>query len=203
MNRHIGLPLRLVAAAALCLALHAAPALSAGGTSDSDATAVVDRVIDTVQKASPSDRAKVTGTIRSSFDIEAIAKTIVGKYWLTASDGQRAEFMDALLSATVVVILDRLQERRGLDIDLGKVRHSQNGDFLVPTKVTKQDGRIVNVVWRLRRCSAGVCIVDLIVDGASMALQRRDEAAGILSANGGAIGELSLRLRAQPTHPFN
>ena len=36
-----------------------------------------------------------------------------------------------------------------------------------------------------------------------MAIQRRDEAAAILSANNGAIDELSRRLRANPTHPFN
>jgi len=35
------------------------------------------------------------------------------------------------------------------------------------------------------------------------AIELRDEAAPILSANGGAIGELSLRLRARPAHPFN
>ena len=35
-----------------------------------------------------------------------------------------------------------------------------------------------------------------------MAIQRRDKAAAILSANDGVIDELSLRLRAHPTHPF-
>lgn len=195
--------LRLLAAVALWSALTASPALSSGGGGDSGAIAVVTRVIDTLQKASPSDRAKATRTLRSSFDIEAIAKTIVGKYWSTASVRQKTEFMDALLSATVTVILERLEERRDLDLHIGKVRHSQNGDTLVATKVTKLNGRVVNILWRLRPCPPSLCVVDLIVDGASMAFQRRDEAAAILSANGGAIGELSLRLRAHPTHPFN
>jgi hypothetical protein len=35
-----------------------------------------------------------------------------------------------------------------------------------------------------------------------MAIQRRDEAAAVLSANSGVIGELSRRLRANPINPF-
>ena len=196
----------LAAVLALCLALQASPAASTEGDDADDqlgAIAVVSGVIAAVQTASPADPDEAAGAVRDSFDIEAIAKTIAGKSWSTATGRQKTEFKDALLSATVANIFERLKERRDLPVDIGKVRGLANGDTLVSTRLTKLDGRVVRLDWRLRPCPAGLCVVDLIVDGASMAIELRDEAAAILSANGGAIGELSLRLRARPAHPFN
>ena len=123
--------------------------------------------------------------------------------WPSATGKQKTEFKDALLSATVANIFERLKERRDVDVDIGKVRRLSNRDTLVSTTLTKLDGHVVRLDWRLRSCPVGLCVVDLFVNGASMAIELRDEAAPILSANGGAIGELSLRLRARPAHPFN
>jgi ABC-type transporter MlaC component len=140
--------------------------------------------------------------IRNSFDFEAIAKTIAGKYWSGASSRQKVEFVNALMHATIATMFDWLKQRRNLDVDVGEVRHAK-GDTLVSTKVTKRDGRVVRVDWRLRPCATGFCVVDLIVDGGSMAIQLRDQAAAILSANGGGLSALTKRLRSRPTHPFS
>ena len=164
---------------------------------------MVSGVIAAVQSASPADPGEAAETVRNSFDIETIAKTIVGDSWSHATGKQKTEFKDALLSATVANIFERLKERRDLHVDIGKVRGISNGDTLVSTRLIKLDGRVVRLDWRLRPCATGLCVVDLYVDGASMAIELRDEAAPILTANGGAIGELSLRLRARPAHPFN
>jgi ABC-type transporter MlaC component len=177
------------------------PASAAVGavTADTSAAAAVSRVVNTLETSS---HGRAAGVIRSSFDINAIAQTIAGKYWSTATPRQRAEFAQALLSATIANIFVQLGDRRSLDIDVGRVRRIAKGDALVSTKVTKRDGRVYRVDWRLRPCAAGLCIVDILVDGGSMAIQLRDRAAPFLSANGGGISELSHRLRANPTHPF-
>jgi ABC-type transporter MlaC component len=188
---------------AVWLALQGSPAASADVDDDLSAVATVSNVIEVVQNATPEDRAAAAGSLGSSFDIQAIAKIITGSAWTTASARQKSEFLDALLNATMTIIFERMSERRNAGIDFGKVRHLPNGDTLVDTKVARPNGRVVDLGWRLRPCAANLCIVDLIVDGGSMALQLRDEAAPILNANGGAIGELSLRLRYTPTHPFN
>lgn len=187
---------------ALSLILQAGPSLGFKG-GDSGATAVVSRIIDAVKKVPPSDRAKAARVGRTSFDVMVIAKTILGRYWSTASAREKAEFIDALSSAMLINVFDLLEKRGRLDIAIGKTRSTLNGDSIVETKVTEPNGRIVKVDWRLRPCAYDLCVVDLIVNGASMAIQRRDEAAAVLSANGGAIDELSRRLRANPTHPFN
>jgi len=187
---------------ALSLTLQAAPALGFEG-GDSGASAVVSRIIDAAEKVPPSDRAKAARVGRTSFDVMAIAKTILGRYWSTASAREKAEFIDAVSSAMLINVFDLLEKRGRPDIAVGKTRNTLNGDSIVGTKVTEPSGRMVKVDWRLRPCAYGLCVVDLIVNGASMVIQRRDEAAAVLSANGGAIDELSRRLRANPTHPFN
>lgn len=187
---------------ALVLTVSARPVLCLE-TSDPGARAALSRILETLKTVPLSDRAEIARLGRTSFDAAAIAKTILGKYWPTASARARAEFVDALSSAMLINVIDLVEKHGRFDLDLGKVRKTMNGDAIVEGSVTKPDGRIVEVDWRLRPCAYGRCVVDVIVNGVSMAIQRRDEAAAILSANNGAIDELSRRLRANPTHPFN
>ena len=187
---------------ALSVVLQTAPVLGFEG-GDPGASAVVSRIIDSIRKAPPSDRAEAARLGRTSFDVAAIAQTILGRYWPTASAGEKAEFIDALSSAMLANVFDLLEKHGRVGIAVGKARSISNGDSIVLTVVTEPSGRMVNIDWRLRPCAQGFCVVDLIVNGASAAIHRRDEAAAILSANHGAIDELSRRLRANPTNPFN
>jgi phospholipid transport system substrate-binding protein len=170
---------------------------------DPGAAAVVSRIIDAAKQGSLHDDAEAAPLARTSFDVAAIAKTILGIYWPTASARAKAEFIDALSSAMLANVFNLLEKHDGLDIAVGKTRGISNGDSLVETTMTETSGRVVNVDWRLRPCTYSLCVVDLIVNGASMAIQRRDEATAILTANNGVIDELSRRLRANPTNPFN
>ena len=187
---------------ALALVLQTAP-VSGTEADDLCASAVVSRIIDAVNAAQFSDRADADRIGRTSFDVKAIAKTILGKYWPTASAREKARFIDTLSGAVRISVFELIKKHNGLDIAVDKTRNTLNGDSIVETNVTKTSGDMVKVDWRLRPCAYGLCIVDLIVNGASVAIQLRDEAAPILSANNGAIDELSRRLLANPTHPFN
>jgi phospholipid transport system substrate-binding protein len=186
----------------LSVVLQTAPVLGLEG-GDPGAAAVVARLIDAAKKVPLPDHAEAVRLARTSFDVAAIAKTILGRYWPTASPRAKAEFIDALSDAMLIDVVNLLEKHGGLDIDVGKTRAVSNGDSLVETMVTATSGRTTKVDWRLRPCTYGLCVVDLIVNGASMAIQRRDEAAAVLSANDGVIDELSRRLRVNPTNPFN
>ena len=187
---------------ALSLLLQTAPVFGIEG-GDLGASAVVSRMIDAVNEAPFSDHAEADRVGRKSFDVTAIAKTILGSYWSTASAREQARFIDTLSGAVRISVFDLLKRHGKLDIAVGKTRNTLNGDSIVETDLTESSGDMVKVDWRLRPCAYGLCIVDLIVNGASVAIQLRDEAAPILSANNGAIDELSRRLLANPTHPFN
>lgn len=187
---------------AFSLILQTTPVFGIEG-GDRGASAVVSRIIDAVNEAPFSDRAKVDGVVRTSFDVTAIAKTILGRYWSTASAREKARFIDTLSGAMRISVFDLLKKHDGLNIAVGKTRNTLNGDSIVETNLTETSGDMLKVDWRLRPCAHDLCIVDLIVNGASVAIQLRDEAAPILSANNGAIDELSRRLLANPTHPFN
>ena len=191
---------RVAAVLTLWSVLQVGPALSARSGGGSNAVAVVSQIVVALQTGS---RGRAATVIRNSLSIDAIAKTIAGRSWSGASGKQKREFMDALLHATIATMSSRLKERRNTHVDVGGVRSTAKGDTLVSTKVTRSSGRIVRIDWRLRRCATGLCVVDLIVDGGSMAIQLRDQATPILSANGGGIAVLTQRLRSRPTHPFS
>ena len=190
-------------AIALAFSLTLATTAESAEDDDSSATGVIARLIEAARNPTPFDHLRTVRLVRNSFDLEAIAKTILGKYWAKANARQRRDFMDALLNAMRAGVLDQLKKRRQVTVTFGTTRKTMNGDTLVGTKITTPNGRVRKVDWRLHTCSYGFCIVDVIVDGGSLAIQRRDEAAALLSANGGSIDVLSRRLRANPAHPFN
>ena len=46
------------------------------------------------------------------------------------------------------------------------------------------------VDWRVRESEKGLKIIDVVVEGVSMALTQRDEFAAVLHKNGGKFGSL-------------
>ena len=77
-----------------------------------------------------------------------------------------------------------------------KLVHSglKGGDKLVASEIILKDGRTIPVHWRVRD-KKGHLIVDVLVEGISMAITQRDEFSSIISQNGGRVDGLLIALR--------
>ena len=75
-----------------------------------------------------------------------------------------------------------------------KVRDINEIDKLVQSEVWLKDGRKIRVSWRVRG-SKTFKIVDVMIEGVSMALTQRDEFSAIISQNNGKIEGLLSALR--------
>jgi ABC-type transporter MlaC component len=133
--------------------------------------------------------------LRSTIDAPAIARTVLGTYWQSASASERRDFTDALTDAIVDALVRRFTGQAATDFTVLGSRRLSNGDILVSTRMTRPDSRMINLDWRTHRCRVGFCIADVLTDGASVSIQRRDEYMARMKANGGSIAELISSLR--------
>jgi phospholipid transport system substrate-binding protein len=153
----------------------------------SAAVALVERIHQAASGNSPT-------ALRAAIDAPAIARKVLGPYWQSADAAARQKFTEALTDVIVAALVRRFSGQGGDFTVLGS-RKLGNGDILVSTRMTRPDSRMTNLDWRTHLCHAGPCVADVLVDGASVAIQRRDEYAARMQANGGSIADLIDSLR--------
>lgn len=148
-----------------------------------------------VEKIHQAAGAQSLQVLRAAIDAPAIARTVLGSYWQSASAGERREFTAALSDAVVEALVRRFRGQDAADFAVLGSRKLGNGDILVSSRMTRSDSRITRLDWRAHHCRAGLCIADVLTDGASASIQRRDEYMARMKANGGSIAELTASLR--------
>ena len=178
----------IAAAGFLCLLVGALPAAAADD--EADAIAMVKRI----QRAATEN---TMATLRDGFDAEATARTVLGTRWSGASDKDRRDFIELIEEVVPEALKQRLGGHDRKFSVLGSRRLS-NGDILVSSRITQPNGHVLALGWRVARCGPASCIGDLIADGASLTVVRRDDVAARLGANGGSISDLIAALRKSP-----
>jgi phospholipid transport system substrate-binding protein len=140
-------------------------------------------------------RAAVRRLLTTSFDLQTIGRFVLGKYWRRASLQERAEFRRLFEGYIAANIARRLDDFGGETMELGQARLERPGLAVVASRVLQAEGAPVAVLWRLRHGKAGWRIIDVVVEGISLALAQRAELTSILRNNGGRVAPLLAKLR--------
>jgi phospholipid transport system substrate-binding protein len=144
----------------------------------------------------PDDRrVAVRRLLTASFDLQAIGRFVLGKYWRRANLQERAEFRLLFEGYVAATIARRLDDFGDETLDLGQARLERPGLAVVPSRVLRAEGAPVVVDWRLRHGKAGWRIVDVVIEGVSLALAQRAEFTSIVRNNGGRVAPLLAKLR--------
>ncbi len=136
---------------------------------------------------SPETQKQIIG---AAFDGAGIGQRVLGDYWTTASADDRIAVVDALLEGIAVVLADRLMGTGDQNFAVLGTRILTNGDILVRTQFVQPPRQPTAVDWRVRHCDGQLCVGDVIVDGGSVTLARRDQVLAQLAGNGGSIPQL-------------
>lgn len=207
-----GLCLRMSHAArgfALALGLTAllvgggAPAAGAGA---GDGPAATDFVRDFGDRAvtllsddgldAPGREAALRRLLSENFDVPVIGRFVLGRYWRTASGPERAEFAELFEEMIVATYARQLGNYAGETLDVVGLRQSDDRGAVVSSRILRASGSPIAVDWRLLRRGDGWRIVDVMVEGVSMALTQRAEFAAVIRSTGGVAGLLA-RLRTK------
>ena len=136
--------------------------------------------------------------LNRSFEVKFIARFALGRYWRRANKNQLSEYTYLFEEFIVQSYANLFKDYSGETFNVLKVRVINEIDQLVQSEVFLKDGRKIRVSWRVRGTKT-FKIVDVMIEGVSMALTQRDEFAAIISQNNGKIEGLLSALRLKST----
>ena len=96
----------------------------------------------------------------------------------------------------------RLGPYSGETLEVGTVRGAGERGVTVTSRILRPQGEPIRLDWRLRRISTGGWqIVDIVVEGVSLALTQRSEFDSVIRRSGGTIDGLLQVLRDKTNRP--
>lgn len=134
----------------------------------------------------------------SHFDISEIGRFVLSRYWRQATAEQQQEFLQLFEDLSVLTWSRRFKEYNGETLQATGAGKDGDRGWLVESRVVRNQGPPIPIQWRLRQQDdAGFRIVDIIVDGVSMAITHRSDYTAALQANGGKVDALLATMRSK------
>lgn len=197
-----------VAGAIVLLALSSAsivqaapePAAASAATAETKSTEAVGRIrqlaVEIERETAPREvERRKFNELKAFIDAEAMAQFVLGERLNAATAAQRTAVVSALSDLVADGLVERLGGAHAEPFELSTARTLDNGDIVVVSFVRFRDGHRGELDWRLHAKDNGQVMVDVLVDGASVAVGARDQAAAELSSNGGSIPSLTASMR--------
>ncbi len=135
--------------------------------------------------------------LTAGFDVRAISRFVLGRYWRKATEAERAEFTGLFEDLIVATYSKKFSDYSGQTLRVEAIREESERTAAVTSRILGQTGEPIRIDWRLLRRGGSWRIVDVVVEGMSMVLSQRSEYAAVIKAGGGRIEGLLVKLRAK------
>ena len=126
-------------------------------------------------------------------DLKGVGQFVLGTAWKKTSEDERGAFLTAFTDLTVKTWADRFNLYTGQQIVFQGTRNAERGQIYVDSVI--QDKQPVEVIWRLRPSKDSYKIVDIVVEGVSMASTYRNDYRAFLQQNGNSVPALTAELQ--------
>lgn len=149
-------------------------------------------------KSRAESAARFTTFIERRIATKALARFVLGPYWRRASEAERAEF-HALFRVYLSRSFGQQAARlAGQQVEIDRVvKASGSDDVLVFSRMGRRGPAALLIDWRIRRTKDGPKLVDVIVQGTSLAVAQRQQFMSMLSRNGGSIAALNVKMKTR------
>lgn len=135
--------------------------------------------------------------LEDSFDTKTIGRFALGRYWRSATEAQQKEYLKLFNDMIVDVYTGRFSEYDGQALRVVNARAEGKSDILVESKIIPAQGSEIQLDWRVRNKNGTYKIIDVIVEGVSMALTQRSDFSSVIQRGGGDIQVLLDHLKAE------
>ena len=181
----------LAATAATAVALTTMPAWAATDLS-AFVNLVAEESITTLSKADPTDPARAAALkpiLLKYFDMPGLAKHVLGAYWKKISADQQQAFVAQFTNYIASVYGQRFKAYKGQKLEVKRVR-DQGASATVFTAVADGEDQGARVDWEINNDGSAPLIIDIRVEGLSLADTHRQEFTSVLSQHNGDITAL-------------
>jgi len=145
------------------------------------------------QEAAPDKDAKFRALLEAGFDIPRISRFVLGRYWNGATDEQRQRFSRLFEDWIVRSYSARFKDYGGQTVRVIATRPESETSTVVTSEFGSPSGAPpIKVDWHVRKAAEGdYKVVDVSIEGISMALTERDEIAAVADRHGGTAEGLN------------
>lgn len=130
-----------------------------------------------------------------ALDLKNIGQFVLGVYWRKATAEEKEDFLKAFIDLTTKTWADRFDMYHGQKIIFTGVRNAEGKQLYVDSTI--QNNPPVEVIWRLKQKGDSYRIIDIIIEGVSMAMSYRNEYSAYLQNHNGQVKELTKELKAK------
>ena len=175
----------------------------AAGTEDASAflASLTDRAFAQLSDESlamPERRQRFRVLFRENFDVPAIGRFVLGRYWRKAKPPVREDFLNVFEEIMVRRFAPKFAHYAETRFEVGLVRPlREKGQYMVASTVVRAEGEPLHIDWRVRDKDGRLKILDVLGQGISMALTLRSEYASAIKDSGGRVEGLVDKLRAR------
>lgn len=131
------------------------------------------------------------------FDMPAIGRFLLGRYWRTASDAEQDAYLKLFKESVVYTYSRRFNEYTGQKLVVDSTREDGRFDIVNSRIVDPNSTQEFPLEWRLIKGGDGYRIVDIVIAGVSMSVTQRQEYASVIQSNGGKVSALIDALKRQ------
>lgn len=183
-------------------------AMPARADTNAEARAFVQKLADTamstvaVKGLTEGERAQRIRTLFvENFDLPEIGKLVLGRYWHNpaTTSAQQQEFLKLFEDIQVYTWTKRFRDYSGETLEIIGVAPAGETDMLLDSRIKREHLDPINVTWRLRKQTDGFRVLDINVEGASMAFTHRAEYSSVIRANGNQVEGLLAAMRTKVT----
>ncbi|MEH6527766.1 MAG: ABC transporter substrate-binding protein [Sneathiella sp.] len=133
-----------------------------------------------------------------SFNMKLIGRFVLGNNWRTATDEQRSEFLSVFRNYMVVSYGKKIGSYSGESLKIKDAKPINDKETLVYSLIEQPNGPPVKLDWRVRKANDGKQqIVDVIVEGVSLAVTQRSEFSSVVNKPGVGVDGLIKKLQEQ------
>lgn len=133
-----------------------------------------------------------------NLDLDFIGKYVLGRYWRTASAQQRKDFINLYKEFNVQTWSKRFDEFKGKKFVFKGTGSANNPNQLyVNTEVPVENGKPIDVKWRVYEHNGKMKIIDIIIENVSLAQTARNEYTSYIAKSPKGIDGLLENLRAK------
>lgn len=127
----------------------------------------------------------------NALDLKFIGQFVLGRYWKTATNEQKKQFIDAYRDLNIKTWSQRFDEFKGKEfIFKGTTPSNSANQIFVNSLVPMDQGEPAKVVWRVKQTGDNFKIVDIIIENVSLAITARNEYTAYVKSAPGGINDL-------------
>ncbi len=145
----------------------------------------------------PEKRAEVARLLREAVDVRGVGQFVLGRHWRTASEAQRAQFLELFEETLVRNLSSRFGELQGVTFEVGRTQARGEDGVSVATTVSRPGQPAVVLDWLVSEASGRPLIVDLVAEGTSLRITQRSEYSSVIQRGGGRLDTLLDAMRRQ------